>query len=95
MAIDVQVQCINKRNRPGPHERIQAIGGVNPDGKTWKLAEDDAIAGMKAGKWTFYTNVAGRRANVRIGHHLGREYLTTEPDGQQPNNLLSLPECPA
>jgi hypothetical protein len=94
MAIDVQVQCINKRNRPGPHERIQSIGGLNGDGTRWKLSEDEAIAGMKAAKWMFYTNVSGRRASVRIGYHLGREYLTTEPDGQQPNNLLSLPECP-
>lgn len=95
MAIDAQVHCINKRNRPGPHERIQNIGGVNSDGQRWKLTEDAAIEGMKAGRWTFYTNVNGRRANVRIGHHLGHEYLTTEPDGQQPNNLLALPECPA
>ena len=94
MAIDVQVRCINKRNRPGPHERIQNIGGINADGGRWKLSEEEAIAGKKAGKWTFYTNVSGRRAYVRIGRHLGREYLTTEPDGQQPNNLLALPECP-
>jgi hypothetical protein len=95
MAIDVQVQCINKRDRPGPHERIQNIGGVNPDGGRWKLREDQAIAGMKVGTWTFYTNVSGARANVRIGRHLGNEYLTTEPDGLPPNNLLRLPECPA
>lgn len=94
MAIDLQVLCINKTDRTSPHERISHIGGMNADRSLWRLTEDAAIAGMKAGKWTFYTNVGGRRANVRIGHHLGREYLTTEPDGQQPNNLLSLSECP-
>lgn len=94
MAADVQVQCINKRDRQSPHERIKSIGGVRTDGVRWKLGEDEAIAGMKAGTWTFFTNVNNRRANVRIGHHLGHEYLTTEPDGQQPNNLLALPECP-
>jgi len=91
---DVQVKCINKRNRPGPHERIQNIGGVNPDGNPWKLSEDAAISGIKAGKWTFFTLLNRVRANVRIGHHLSHEYLTTDPDGFPPNNLLALPECP-
>jgi hypothetical protein len=91
---EVQVQCINKRNRTSPHERIQNIGGINPDGARWKLTEEQAIAGMEVGTWSFYTLVNGRRPNVRVGRHLGRKYLTTEPDGQQPNNLLALPECP-
>lgn len=94
MATEVQIYCINKTNRTSPHERIQNIGGLTANGGRWKISEDQAIAEMKQGKWTFFTNVNGRRANVRIGRHLGREYLTTEPDGQQPNNLLSLPECP-
>jgi hypothetical protein len=94
MATDVQVKCINKRNRPGPHERIQNIGGVNPDGARWKWSEEKALSEMHAGRYTFFTLVNGKRANVRIGSHLGHPYLTTEPDGQQPNNLLSLPECP-
>ena len=94
MTLDVRVKCINRTDRTNPHERIENIGGLNPDGKRWRLTEDEAIAGMKSGKWTFHTLVNGRRATVRIGRHSGREYLTTEPDGQQPNNLLSLPECP-
>ena len=46
MAADVQVQCIKKRNRTNHYERIQSIGGINPDGGRWKLSEDDAIAGI-------------------------------------------------
>lgn len=96
MAQDVQVQCIRKRNRTDAHERIQEIGGANVSGTFWHLPEEQAIAGMKRGDWTFYTLVSGVRANVRIGrHHLKPEYLTTEPDGYQPNNLLALPECPS
>ncbi len=94
MATDVQVHCINKRDRYNPHERIHAIGGVDYTGKRWWLPEEQAIASIKSGQYTFYTRVNGYRADVRIGWHLGREYLTTEPDGQQPNTLLSLPECP-
>jgi hypothetical protein len=31
---------------------------------------------------------------VIIATRLGREYLKTEADGEQPDNLLALPECP-
>ncbi|MEO8563890.1 MAG: DUF3892 domain-containing protein [bacterium] len=95
MAADIQVRCINKADRTNFYERIRNIGGLNADGSRWKLGEDEAIAGMKTGRWTFYTSVNNVRANVRIGwHHLKPQYLTTEPDGYQPNNLLALPECP-
>ena len=30
---------------------------------------------------------------VAISQH-GNKYIKTKPDGDQPNNLLSLPECP-
>ena len=42
----------------------------------------------------FYTSVNGRSVWVIIAIHNGREYLITEADGYEPNNLLSLPECP-
>ena len=32
--ITARVQCIVKGNRYSPHEAIQFIGGVNPDGAT-------------------------------------------------------------
>jgi hypothetical protein len=94
MASSVQVSCINKRDRQSPHERISHIGGTNPNGSAWKLSEDDAIAGIKAGTWSFFVNVRSQRVAVIIAKHLGREYLKTEADGVEPNNLLSLPECP-
>jgi hypothetical protein len=94
MAATVQVQCINKRDRTSHYERIRNIGGINPDGGRWRLSEDDAIAGIKAGTWLFYVNVNNQRVEVIIAVHEGREYLKTKADGLQPNNLLSLPECP-
>ena len=95
MATNEQIQCINKTNRQSPHERIQNVGGVNADGSRWKMSEAQAIAGIKAGKWRFYTKVQGVLAWVIIATHEGREYLKTEADGLHPNNLLALPECPA
>jgi len=94
MASSVQIQCINKTPRQDPHLRISNVGGTNPDGTRWKLSEDEAIAGMKSGKWTFYVHRPGVPAvNVVIATHLGHEYLKTASDGLHPNNLLALPEC--
>lgn len=94
MAFDVQIQCIRKTDRMNPHERIQAVGGTNADGTRWRLSEDDAIAGIEAGKWRFWTAGGGHSVWVIIATHNGRKYLKTEPDGVRPDNLLSLPECP-
>jgi len=95
MAIDVEVKCINKTDRQNAHEQIRNIGGINPDGKRWLLSEDDAIAGIKRGDWRFYVNRGGHTVWVMIARSAaGHEYLKTQADGEQPNNLLSLPECP-
>lgn len=93
MADTVQISCINKRHHHNPHERIENVGG-NHGGKLWKLSENQAIAGIKEGKWQFYSSANGRSVWVIIATHNGREYLKTEADGYEPNNLLSLPECP-
>lgn len=96
MATSHEVGCINKTNRESAHERIQNIGGVNPDGTRWKLSVSQAIADIKADKYKFYVSKNGSKVNVIIARSAsGNEYLKTENDGEQPNNLLSLQECPA
>jgi len=94
MATTHQITCINKTNRTDPHERIENIGGTNPDGRRWKISEDEAIAGIEAGKWEFYVSAGGRKVNVIIATRLGHKYLKTVADGEKPDNLLSLIECP-
>ena len=95
MAIEAEIKCINKTDRYSAHDRIKSIGGVNPDGQHWKLSIDEAIKGIEAGKWTFFVYQAGRKVRVIIAiSAAGNKYLKTENDGEQPNNLLSLPECP-
>ena len=95
MAERVRISCIVKRGgHYNPHERIESVGGFH-GGQRWKLSEDDAIKGIKAGKWNFYVHSGGREVDVIIAVHLGREYLKTRNDHYLWDNLLQLPDCPA
>lgn len=95
MAQQVQIQCINKSDRPNPHERILSVGGLNQDRTRWKLTQQQAIAGIEDGRWQFYVSVNGHTVWVIVAvSRYGNKYLKTTADGEHPNNLLSLPECP-
>jgi hypothetical protein len=90
-----QVKCINKRDRPNPHERITHIGGYA--NSQWKLTQEDAIGKIERGEWKFYVALPGanRTVWVEVGvSRFGNKYLRTEGDDDNRNNLLSLPECP-
>lgn len=93
--MSIQVLCINKSDRPNPHERILGIGGLNANGSRWWLSQIDAIAGIESGKYAFFVQRGGRTVRVIVAvSRFGNKYLKTEADGEQPDNLLSLPECP-
>ena len=95
MATSVEIKCINKTDRFDPHERIKNVGGVNADGSRWKLAQPEAISGVESGQWVFYVRQLGAVVRVVVAtSRFGNKYLMTEADNEQPNNLLSLPECP-
>jgi hypothetical protein len=95
MAQNVQISCINKTPRQDAHDRIKSVGGINPDGSRWKLDQPAAIAAVAAGKYQFYVSVNGKSVWVVVATSAhGHKYLKTQNDGEQPNNLLSLPECP-
>jgi hypothetical protein len=94
MASRHEVLCVRKSDRANPHERITHIGGRNEDGTAWKITQEEAIAGIEEGKWAFFVSRGGRTVKVIVvisrWHH---KYIKTEADGEQPDNLLSLPEC--
>lgn len=95
MAMRVRIQCIKKNNRQGVHERIRFVGGLNDDGTRWKLAEPDAIDGIKRGDWDFHVRVGVAAEDVIVAlSPAGHEYLKTKADGIVPDSLLSLPEMP-
>jgi hypothetical protein len=94
MATRHQIRCIKKTDRFNAHERIRAVGGMNDNGTNWELTQEQAIQGIEAGKWNFFVAVRGHIVNVIVAvSRFGHKYLRTEADGEQPNNLLSLPEC--
>jgi hypothetical protein len=93
MASTAEIKCINKSDRYDPHERITHVGGYTD--RQWKLTQPEAIKLIEDGTWRFYVTKNGQRVNVIVAvSRWGNKYLKTENDGEQPNNLLSLPECP-
>jgi hypothetical protein len=93
MADTAQIQCINKTNRYSAHDRISHIGGSRPS--RWKLTQLQAIHAIETKEWQFYVSVNGKSVWVVVAiSATGNKCLKTQNDGEQPNNLLSLPECP-
>jgi|SRR6187402_2642477 len=94
-----QIQCINKSDRYNPWERIINVGGVGGDGKRWRIAQQDAIIHIETREWDFFVKqrVHGVDHEVDVVVAIsawGNKYIKTKPDGDSPDNLLSLPECP-
>lgn len=95
MTNSAEIRCINKSDRFDAHDRIRSVGGVNSDGSRWKLSQPDAISAIESQTWSFYVQNGGLTVNVIVAiSRFGNKYLKTQSDGEQPNNLLSLPECP-
>lgn len=92
--ITARVQCIVKGDRYNPHEAIQAIGGVNPDGGRWKMSQREAIAGIESRQYEFYVERPHRVKVIVAVSRYANKYLKTEADGDSPDNLLSLQDCP-
>lgn len=89
-----RIRCINKTDRMNPHERIENVGGSNSDGGRWKQSVDQTIREIENREWEFFVSEGGKTVDVIVATHGGRKYIKTVADGLQPDNLLSLPECP-
>ena len=85
----LQIRCINKIDRPNRFERITHVGWEG-----WKMTQKEAIDAIKLFRQTFFVNVWGNRVDVIVSKsRFGNDYLKTTSDGEDPDNLLSLPEC--
>lgn len=94
MANRLRIRCINKTDRMNPHERIKNVGGQNADGSRWKQSVDQTVREIESREWEFFVTEGGRTVDVIVATHNGNKYIKTTADGIQPDNLLSLPECP-
>ena len=81
-------------------QRHVTRSGKDRDGDITALCGDwgrapkaDAISDINSGRHTYYTNVGGNRAQVRVVTRNGRPYLTTAADASGRNNLDNLPDC--
>jgi hypothetical protein len=92
MVMRVRIRCINKTPRADPYRSITHVGGGVP-GSSWKQAQKQTIDEIEAGTYEYYVDVGGREIDVMVAEHKGHKYIKTRPDGVDPNNLLSLPEC--
>ena len=94
MASRYQIHCVNRSDRLNHHQRLRAIGGVNPDGAHWKISEAKAISAIEEGRWEIFIARGGHDVEVIVAiSQYGGKYLNTALDGLHPESLLALPEC--
>jgi hypothetical protein len=94
MAGRFRIGCINKNPRNDPYNRITDVGSFGPP--QWKLTVGEVIRRIEEGQAAFYVErPQGDQVDVvvAVSRH-GNKYIKTTADGDEPNNLLSLPECP-
>lgn len=88
-----EITCINKSDRYSPHDRITHVGGVYA-GSRWKMTQADVIRAIDSRTMEFYVTKNSKFVKVIVATNMGNKYIKTENDGDHPNNLLSLEECP-
>lgn len=87
-----RVACTEKREK---HEHILSLGCYLPGNAFHRFSEEEAIRRIESGEDTFYSERPdGHVAEIIVVELNGEKYLKTRPDGQRPNNLDWLPDCP-
>ena len=90
------IHCVVRANLLNHDRRLRRVGGINPDGAHWQIAEAEAIAAIEAGRWNFYVMAGGREWPIVVAvSKYGQKYLKGAADGLQPDSLLALPDCAA
>ena len=77
------------------HERITHLGCATNTNVYQLFTEEDAINRIESGDTFYVERPVSHVVEIVIAKREGKKYLKTEPDGERPDNLLSLPDCPA
>jgi len=81
------------REAGSPQVRIRTVGGVRPDGAPWRMGVEEVVKAIRRGERFYVAEPAGDPVDVVIAHTgEGRAYLRTTADGDEPNNMLALPD---
>jgi hypothetical protein len=90
MNADIEIKAVNKfRRKSDGIDYIVEVGVLDSSGKVNGISREDVVDLIKSRINTFYVlSRSGKRADVIVNHH----FITTEPDNELDNNLLSLPQ---
>jgi len=95
MAQYLHARCVVKTDKTNPHERILSVGGVKADGSRWKMTQNEAISYIRDGTYVLYIEKpGGHRFDLIVATNAFGSYLKTVADREQPEKLMSLPDCP-
>jgi hypothetical protein len=84
------VSSVNRAYSTDPHERVEAIGGVNADHTRWQLTQNAAIAAIEAGTDEFFVKTPDLTVRLIVVTHQGQKYLKSEREKTHPDDLLNL-----
>jgi hypothetical protein len=90
---NIEISYVTKAEGAYPDKCIAFIGGKRPDGKPWKLSEEQAIISLQNGV-TFYIRSSKGEIPVIAVTRNRQQFLTTALDRESPDHLLKLPDCP-
>lgn len=87
-----RVACTEKHEK---HEHVLSLGCYLPGNAFHRFSEAEAINRIEHSGDTFYADRPdGHVAEIIVVEREGEKYLKTKPDGERPNNLDWLPDCP-
>ena len=94
MAILLKVKWVDQSGQLDPYQCISYISG-NTGEFQWKHTHAQAIQSIEHGLFHYYVEKDTQALKLEVGiAPNGCKYLKTQVDGNHPQLLLNLPECP-
>lgn len=89
----IEILFSNKTGRFDAHDRIYCVGGIE-SGIRWKKSESQVISEIENGRFSYYIKKGPNPVLVIVAAKNGKKYLKAITDGEQPDSLVGMPECP-